>query len=123
MPRPKVLIVDDDRDNVRILQVTLKHHGYEVFKAYDGEEALDVLFHNQDIELILLDIMMPVMDGITTLKRIRQHEEYDDIKVIMQTAKTTAEAIHETKNQGIYHFVGKPFSRRYLLETINGAFH
>ena len=78
-----VLVCDDEKDIVSALQIYLKSEGYQVFSAYNGKEALKII-NREDIQLVLMDIMMPEMDGIQTLSRIREHH---NMPVIFLTAK------------------------------------
>ena len=79
----RVLIVDDEPRYLRLLEANLRTEGYEVATAQDGVQAVDI-FSSQPIDLILLDIMMPRMDGFSTCQRIR---EYSNVPIIMLTAK------------------------------------
>lgn len=78
-----VLVCDDEKDIVSALNIYLTSDGYHVFEAYNGKEALDII-HTQDIHLVLMDIMMPEMDGIQTMVKIR---EFSNVPVILLTAK------------------------------------
>ncbi len=79
----KVLVCDDEKDIVSALEIYLKAEGYEVLKAYDGKEALEIL-HQQEVQLVLMDIMMPQMDGIQAMTKLR---EFTNVPVILLTAK------------------------------------
>ena len=68
----KILVVDDDKDIVELLSIYVKNEGYEVEKAYNGKEALTKLHTNPDIALMILDIMMPEMDGMEVIKEVRK---------------------------------------------------
>ena len=82
-----VLICDDQPDIVNALKIYLKSEGYRLFTAYTGKEALETV-KNHEIHLILLDVMMPVMDGITAISRIR---EFSNVPIILLTAKSETE--------------------------------
>ncbi|MBQ9700181.1 MAG: response regulator, partial [Lachnospiraceae bacterium] len=69
--KTNILVVDDDRDIVKAIATLLEREGYHIFRAYDGLEALDVIMSN-DIHLMLIDVMMPRMDGLSAIMRIRQ---------------------------------------------------
>ena len=84
MEKLKVLVVDDDREIVDSIAIFLKADGYEVEKAYNGLEALDIVM-SQTVHLIVLDIMMPELDGIKTLLRLRESR---NIPVILLSAKS-----------------------------------
>ncbi len=100
-----VLICDDQPDIVNALKIYLKPEGYRLFTAYTGREALEVVQHN-DIHLILLDVMMPVMDGITAISKIR---EFSNVPIILLTAKSETEDMVLGLNVGADDYVTKPF--------------
>ncbi|MEG1394913.1 MAG: response regulator, partial [Clostridia bacterium] len=81
----KILIIEDDIDIVNILQLYLESDGYIVEQVYDGESALEYLTAHNDIDLAIMDIMLPRLDGYQLLKKLRQ---YSDIPVIIASAKT-----------------------------------
>ena len=82
----KILVADDDKEIVELLSIYIHNEGYEVVKAYDGKEALSKLHTTPDIDLLILDIMMPIMDGMEVVKELRKESQ---IPIIMLTAKTT----------------------------------
>ena len=100
-----ILICDDQPDIVSALKIYLKPEGYGLYEAYNGQQALDVLAEN-DIHLILLDVMMPVMDGITAISKIW---ERSDIPIILLTAKSETEDMVLGLNVGADDYVTKPF--------------
>ena len=100
-----VLICDDQPDIVNALKIYLKPEGYQLFTAYTGKEALEVV-KNNDIHLILLDVMMPVMDGITAISRIR---EFSNVPIILLTAKSETEDVVLGLNVGADDYITKPF--------------
>ncbi len=100
-----VLICDDQPDIVNALKIYLTPEGYNLFEAFTGQEALDIVKHN-DIHLILLDIMMPVMDGITATARIR---EFSNAPIILLTAKSETEDKVLGLNVGADDYITKPF--------------
>ena len=100
-----VLICDDQPDIVNALKIYLKPEGYRLFTAYTGKEALEVV-KNNDIHLILLDVMMPVMDGITAISRIR---EFSNVPIILLTAKSETEDMVLGLNVGADDYITKPF--------------
>ena len=100
-----VLICDDQPDIVNALKIYLMPEGYRLFEAYTGQEALDVVRKN-DIHLILLDVMMPVMDGITATSKIR---EFSNAPIILLTAKSETEDKVLGLNMGADDYITKPF--------------
>ncbi|MBQ5544885.1 MAG: response regulator [Clostridia bacterium] len=83
---PNILIADDEKEIVRLLKIYLETDGITVLEANDGEQALEIIEHH-DIDLALVDIMMPKIDGYTVIKKIRQREKYIPVMVI--SAKIT----------------------------------
>ena len=100
-----VLICDDQPDIVNALKIYLTPEGYNMFEAYTGEEAV-ALMHKEDIHLILLDVMMPKMDGITATSKIR---EFSNVPVILLTAKSETEDMVLGLNVGADDYITKPF--------------
>ena len=100
-----VLICDDQPDIVNALKIYLTPEGYNLFEAFTGQEALDVVREN-DIHLILLDVMMPVMDGITATSKIR---EFSNAPIILLTAKSETEDKVLGLNVGADDYITKPF--------------
>ena len=101
-----ILICDDERDIVSALKIYLSAEGYTLFEAYTGQEALDIL-DREDVHLVLLDIMMPEMDGITALSKLRQ---VSNVPVILLTAKSEDTDKILGLNVGADDYVTKPFN-------------
>ncbi|CEH33852.1 response regulator transcription factor [Romboutsia lituseburensis] len=106
-----ILVVDDDQQIVEAIEIYLKNEGYKVFKAYDGMEALEILVH-QDIHLILMDIMMPKLDGMKATIKIRESK---NIPIIILSAKSEDVDKIMGLNVGADDYITKPFN---LLELI-----
>ena len=100
-----ILICDDQEDIVNALKIYLTPEGYNLFSAYTGKEALEIV-KNNEIHLILLDVMMPVMDGITATARIR---EISNVPIILLTAKSETEDKVLGLNVGAVDYITKPF--------------
>jgi DNA-binding response OmpR family regulator len=117
MKQEKVLIVDDEPDVREVLSGILEDAGYEVLTAASGKEALDKLLQsgNQVPHLILLDIMMPELNGFQVLEQVREHF---DIPVIMLTAKQEVTSVRDGLILGADDYVRKPFHTRELLARI-----
>lgn len=113
----KILIVDDNATNVRLLDVYLRTAGYTTEKAYDGEQAMEMVRHTQP-DLVLLDVMMPKLDGYEVCKRIRTNEATNVIPVIMITALTGAEDRIRGIECGADDFISKPFEKSELLARV-----
>jgi len=115
--RKRILIVDDQQDNLYLLRVLLTSHGYEVLEAQDGQEALDQLRQNR-CNLVLLDIMMPGMDGYEVCQQIRSDERIRDLPIILLTAKKDVESKVRGLDIGANDYVTKPFDRQEILARI-----
>jgi len=113
----KILIVDDEIDVVEVVTVLLEHEGYEILKAYDGQEALDVI-ENVTPDLIILDIMMPKIDGVEVCKRMRKQEKLNEIPIVMFSAKLSAIDKKESFDAGADGFISKPFNARGFIAGI-----
>lgn len=109
-----ILICDDEKDIVEALNIYLSSEGYSVYKAYNGKEALDII-GKTDIHLVLLDIMMPVMDGITAMSKMR---EKTNIPVILLTAKGEDTDKILGLNVGADDYVTKPFNPVELIARV-----
>ena len=110
-----VLIVDDDKEIVNAIAIYLKNEGYKIYKAYDGNQAVEKL-KEQEIHLIILDIMMPKKDGIETLEEIRKEKT---IPVIMLSAKSEDYDKIEGLNAGADDYITKPFNPLELIARVN----
>lgn len=112
-----ILVCDDDKEIVQAIEIYLSKEGYNVLKAYDGDEALRVL-KNNTIHLIILDIMMPKKDGIETLNEIREKET---VPVIMLSAKSEDEDKIKGLNLGADDYITKPFNPLELIARVNSG--
>jgi two-component system, OmpR family, alkaline phosphatase synthesis response regulator PhoP len=115
--RKRILVVDDETYIVHILEFTLTMEGYEVLTAADGEEALRRLEQDRP-DLVVLDIMMPKVDGYEVLRRIRADEEFRHLPVILLSAKGRPIDRETGLEIGADDYIVKPFSPRRLLEKI-----
>jgi PleD family two-component response regulator len=113
----KLLIVDDTETMRLYQQMLLTGQGYEVDMAEDGVEALTKISQNRP-DLVLLDIMMPNMDGIECCRRIKENEETKDIKVVMVTTKSEYERVKEAFVAGCDDYITKPIDKTELLTKI-----
>ena len=109
-----ILVCDDDREIVDAIEIYLAQEGFRVYKAYDGEEALDVL-KREEIHLLILDLMMPKMDGIHAIMKIRQDSS---IPIIVLSAKTQDTDKILGLNLGADDYVSKPFNPLELLARV-----
>ncbi|MFO8037783.1 MAG: response regulator transcription factor [Anaerolineales bacterium] len=113
----KILVVDDEKRMVRFIQLNLEQDGFQVVTAYNGKEALDQV-RTQLPDLVLLDIMMPDIDGFEVLKKIR---EVSDVPVIMLTAKGEEDDRVKGLELGADDYITKPFSPRELVSRIKAV--
>ena len=109
-----ILICDDEKDIVAALKIYLEAEGYRTLAAYSGAEALDILAR-EDVQLVLLDIMMPVMDGITAMAKLRQTS---NVPVILLTAKSEDTDKVLGLNVGADDYITKPFNPVELLARV-----
>ena len=112
-----VLVVDDNDDNLRIINEILRTRGFSVRLARDGESALRAL-EEAHPDVILLDVMMPEMDGLQVLDRIRANPTHASIPVIFVTAKGQDEDVLAGYKSGADYYITKPFTARQLLHGI-----
>lgn len=120
MPK-KILAVDDERHIVRLVEVNLQRAGYEVVTAYDGREALEkVKAENPD--LVVLDVMMPYMDGFEVLKHLKADPTTAEIPVIMLTAKAQDADVFRGWQSGVDCYLTKPFNPMELLTFVKRIF-
>jgi CheY-like chemotaxis protein len=118
MSEPKrILICDDDPAILRVLQVNLEVEGYTTLLAHHGEEALEVAAR-ENPDLIILDIMMPRLDGYQTCERLKADEMLKDIPVVFLSAKAQQSDIEKGKTYGVADYLTKPFDPDVLVETI-----
>ncbi len=117
MSKYKILVVDDEKRMVRFIQLNLEQDGFQVVTAYNGNEALDQV-RTQLPDLVLLDIMMPDIDGFEVLKKIR---EVNDVPVIMLTAKGEEDDRVKGLELGADDYITKPFSPRELVSRIKAV--
>ena len=110
----RILVVDDDRDIVAALEIYLTTSGYQVCKAYNGREALEVLRDNT-VDLVLMDVMMPQMDGIAATKKIR---ETSNVPILFLTAKSEDVDMINGLNVGADDYITKPFKPMEVLARV-----
>ena len=112
----KILVVDDEARMRKLVSDFLAREGFEVLEAGDGEKAMDLFYGNKDIALILLDVMMPKMDGWQVLREIRESSQ---VPVIMLTARADERDELRGFELGVDEYVTKPFSPRTLVARVN----
>ncbi len=117
---PKVLIVDDVKDNVTLLSLDLEDAGYDVCSAYSGQEALELLACERP-DVILLDVMMPEMDGYEACRRIKAQPRLYDIPIILVTARAFDEHVVAGFDAGAHDYVTKPYQSQVLLSRLRST--
>ena len=113
----RILVVDDDKTNLRITQLNLSQYGYDVFVAVTGMEAINLL-RQEEVDLILIDIEMPIMNGMKTLEMIRKKPGMSRIPVVFLTASADSETVIEACRLEAADYVVKPYIPRDLYNRI-----
>jgi two-component system, OmpR family, alkaline phosphatase synthesis response regulator PhoP len=117
MPPLKILVCDDERTIVRLIQVNLEKQGYNVVTAYDGKDGLEKI-RAEKPDLIVLDVMMPYMDGFEVLKTLRRDPATESLPVIMLTAKAQDKDVFEGYHYGADMYLTKPFNPKELISFV-----
>ncbi|PIU64634.1 MAG: two-component system response regulator [Armatimonadetes bacterium CG07_land_8_20_14_0_80_40_9] len=119
MPPKKILVADDEKNIAKLVKVNLERAGFEVVVASDGIEALEKV-EEEKPDLVVLDIMMPRMDGITVLKKLKEKEETKSIPVVMLTVKAEDEDIFRGWQEGADSYLTKPFNPAEVVIIVQG---
>lgn len=118
----RILVVDDDAMNLRMAEFILgKAEAYEVLKAASGTECLDIL-SKEEIDLVLLDVEMPEMNGIVTLEHIRENAQTASMPVMFLSADEAAATHEAAEKLGALAFIKKPFMPQDLLDNVKKVF-
>jgi DNA-binding response OmpR family regulator len=117
MEQKKILVVDDEVDLVRTIQFSLELEGYKVLVSYNGEDAL-AQARKENPDLILLDIMLPKLDGYKVCRFLKFDEQYKHIPILMMTAKTQEKDKLMGKETGANEYITKPFDMDELMEKV-----
>jgi DNA-binding response OmpR family regulator len=113
-----VLVADDEAHIGRIIKIKMEQGPFKVTLAFDGQEAVDVLDHEDDLDLVVLDLMMPRLSGLDVLDRIRSSDKWKDLPCIILTAAGQEEYEREARKSGATDFITKPFSPKKLYALI-----
>lgn len=116
----KIIVTDDEPMNLKMTGFVLKKNGYDVIPAASGEECIQAVKDN-DADLILLDLLMPEMNGFETFEKLRACEEGKNIPVILLSAAEDSDTLEKAASMGIFACVGKPFKHPDLLSKIELA--
>jgi two-component system, chemotaxis family, sensor kinase CheA len=114
----KVLVVDDDVRNVFALSNALEHQGITVIAAHDGQECLDILEHDHEMDLVLMDIMLPVLDGYEAMRAIRRDARFEHIPIIALTAKAMKQDREICLEAGASDYISKPLNLNQLFSLM-----
>lgn len=117
MIKNKILIVEDEESLLKLESILLTSRGYEVVVASNGRQALEAV-KNDNPDLVLLDIMLPELDGFEVCRQIKTNPETEAIPVIMVTAKKTGDDMTRGEQVGADWYITKPFKSAMVLETI-----
>lgn len=117
------MIIDDDARNIFALSAVLKAKGFTCIPAYTAQDGLDILHHNKEVKVVLLDMMMPEMDGYEAVDIIRQTPELAGIPVIAVTAQAMVGDREKTLNAGATAYISKPVDVDELLKLLAQYIH
>ena len=117
MSKKRILIVEDEESLLKLESILLTSKGYDVTGVTNGQDALDSLAENPS-DLVLLDIMLPQIDGFEVCRRIKENPQTRDIPVIMLTAKKSREDMARGEKVGVDWYITKPFKSVMVIETI-----
>lgn len=115
--QPTILVVDDEEMTRNLLRLMLERNGYAIVEARDGQEALD-LINTDRPDVVIMDVMMPNMDGFTACEELRRQPKTAELPVILLSARTQNEAVRAGLLAGADRYMTKPISRPELIETI-----
>ncbi|MFP5501315.1 MAG: response regulator [Candidatus Sericytochromatia bacterium] len=113
----KILVVEDEVTNQEVAEVILKNQGFQTFLASNGKEGIDKAIHEQP-DLILMDILMPVLDGLSAIEILKKDDRTRHIPIVAVTAKASNTDRREAEAAGCDGFLTKPFRNRTLVETV-----
>lgn len=114
---PRVLVVDDDPQVLRLMRVNLELEGYDVVSAPDGEEALEAVL-NERPDVVVCDVMMPGMDGLTVLRNLRSNPRTSKIPFVVVSAKAQRTDVKAALDMGADRYITKPFDPQELLDAV-----
>ena len=116
MEKIKILVVDDESRMRKLIKDFLEREGYQILEAGDGMEALDLFYENKDIALMILDVMMPRMDGWEVCREVRQSSM---MPIMMLTARSEERDELKGFELGVDEYIAKPFSPKILVARVN----
>ena len=119
----RVLVVDDDARNIFALTTALENQEMEVVSATNGRQAIELLHHNPDFSMVLMDIMMPEMDGYATMREIRKDPQFRTLPILALTAKAMKGDREKCLNAGASDYIAKPVNTDQLLSLLRVWLH
>lgn len=119
--KPKVLVVDDEIFNLEIMSKYLHHADFDVIMASDGDMALQKLAVNHDVDVVVLDRMMPKVTGMEVVKVLRKDKRYQHVPIVMQTAAARTDQVMEGIDAGVYYYLTKPYKGQLLVSIVKAA--
>lgn len=114
---PRVLVVDDDPQVLRLMRVNLELEGYDVVSAPDGDEALEAVLNDRP-DVVVCDVMMPGMDGLTVLRNLRSNPRTSKIPFVVVSAKAQRSDVKAALDMGADRYITKPFDPQELLDAV-----
>ena len=117
----RLLVVDDEELSLKLLASDLEDQGYEVVKAEDGAVACNILKNDSNFDVILLDRMMPNMNGMEVVAFVKNDSNLKNIPIIMQTAAASTQQVQEGIDSGVYYYLTKPFEPKILFAIVKSA--
>jgi CheY-like chemotaxis protein len=119
----RVLVVDDDARNIFALTTVLENHEMEVISATNGRQAIELIQQTPDLSVVLMDIMMPEMDGYETMREIRRHPEFRRLPILALTAKAMKGDREKCLDAGASDYIAKPVNTEQLLSLLRVWLH
>jgi CheY-like chemotaxis protein len=117
----KILLVDDEPMNLILLEEMLENEPFTLLKAEDGKEAIQLLETHDDIVIVVLDKMMPNIDGNEFIQITSQNEKWSKIPIIMQTAAAAKQDVIEGVHTSVYYYLTKPYQKEVMLSIFHAA--
>lgn len=121
MNKKKILVIDDMQTHLLLLRTILEEEGFEVITVDNGKQALKHIEQDQDIRLILLDIMMPELDGYQILDKVKTPDDINQTPVIIVSAKTDTKSIKKALEKGAYDYITKPLNIYDIKNKVKSA--
>ena len=118
--KPRILIAEDFEENRVALKLILKHTGFDVIEAEDGQQAIEVV-RREEPDLVLMDITLPVLDGLQATREIRSEEKFEQLPIIVVSAHDNEEIRREAAEAGGSEYISKPIEIEELKKLIEGC--